>query len=158
MRQISLPQPVRKSLILVDPYSCLRRCRSWASLSGAPRGAALVDCRVAVIADEIDGAMDRRIRWQMHTRSAVALHGARATLTQDGVSLLARIIEPADATFIVESASRAPPEDPNAGVNRLCIDLPQRTSIRLTVAFSLSAPLTNTDIGRARRPLAAWGR
>jgi hypothetical protein len=129
---------------------------AYPALRAVRRGAALVDHRVAVIADEIEGAAGRSVRWQMHTRSAVALHGTRATLTQDGVSLHARIMEPADAVFIVESARQPSPENPNTGVSRLCIDLPHRRSIRLTIAFSLGASPTKSDLGRARLPLAAW--
>lgn len=101
------------------------------------RGVALIRRRVTVIADEIEVPAGRKLRRQMHTRAAIRTDGASAELKQGSATLHARIVEPAGAVFTVEPATAPPPENPNTGVVRLCIDrIASAGPARLIVAFA----------------------
>jgi Heparinase II/III-like protein len=122
------------------------------------RGFALMERRAVAVVDEIDAPAGRRIRWQMHSRAAVRANGDAAELRQGNAVLQARIIGPSGARFVIESATRPAPENPNTGVTRLCVDLTTGDApIRIMVAFALGSPPTAAELAPARRPLAAWG-
>ncbi len=121
------------------------------------RGVSLVRRRVAVIVDEIEAPAGRKLRWQMHSRAAIRIDGANAEMKQGNATLHARIAEPAGAVFTVEPATAPPPENPNTGVVRLCVDRVAGASpTRLIVAFASGAPPDDAELGPARSPLAAW--
>ncbi len=62
------------------------------------------------IRDELTGlAPGTNVRWAMVTKAGVKLAGERATLSQDGKMLQARLLSPAGATFSVIPAD--PPKD-----------------------------------------------
>lgn len=74
------------------------------------RGFRLLPARSVLIQDELGGlAADDNVRWAMVSGAEIQVNGAEATLTQDGQTLRARLIAPADAVFEVISAD--PPEN-----------------------------------------------
>ena len=106
--------------------------------------------------DEIETSKLSAIAWAMHTRAEIAINGRTATLTQGKAHLRVRILEPEDAAFTIESAARAKPEDPNDGMQKLMIHLPDRSgSTRIVVLFT---PYRNrpTDYTPSVRPLSEW--
>ncbi|SFL11749.1 heparinase II/III domain-containing protein [Falsiroseomonas stagni] len=126
----------------------------YPALVSARRGIALLDRRVMVVADEVTGSAGRRLRWQMHTRAAVALDGPAAVLRQGSAMLQARILEPAGAVFTLDSATRPPPENPNTGVQRLVVEA--MGAARIVVAFAPGEAARDDQLAPIRRPLAAW--
>jgi len=95
------------------------------------RGVALLDSRSRVLVqDEIDTAKASEIRWAMHTRAAVGIGeaGTIARLVLGGVSLEARLVEPAGARFLVEEVTVPPPQRPITGTRRLIVRLPDKTA------------------------------
>jgi len=121
------------------------------------RGVALVDNRRAVIIqDEFDFAANTAVAWGMTTDADIRLDGKTATLTQDGKTLVATILAPANAVFIVESAEQAPPQKKNEGVSRLMIRLdspagPARIAVLLAPVWPRGATKTADVI-----PLDRW--
>ncbi len=122
------------------------------------RGLALTKGRTQlVITDELVTRKPTSVRWFMHTRAAVDADGATANLTTDDASLVATIVEPADATFTVMDARPLPsspaPEEEEllSDVRKLAVELPEVTDERLTV--HLGAPGESAPTGR---PLQAW--
>ena len=104
------------------------------------RGVALTGGRRAVlIEDEVAAATPADVVWAMHTRAGIALDGARATLTQGGQTLEARILAPAGATFGAEAISIPPPQHPSPGVRKLTVRLPGVTSARLVILLTPGA-------------------
>ncbi|WP_439551233.1 heparinase II/III domain-containing protein [Falsiroseomonas sp.] len=126
----------------------------YPALGTARRGIALLDRRVMVVADEVTGSAGRRLRWQMHTRATVELAGGAAVLRQGAAVLHARILEPAGATFTLDSAARPPPENPNTGVQRLAVEA--TGAPRIVVAFAPGEPMAEDRLAAVRRPLAEW--
>jgi hypothetical protein len=145
-------QPLRAAARLVGTAESPGFARAGAAL----RGVALAGARGILVADDIDLNEGRNLRWQMHTRAAVAVAGAMATLTGRDAILHARILEPAGATFVVESAARPPPENANAGISVLCIDLAGRPGLRLRVAFAAGAPPDQMEFAPGLRPVRDW--
>ncbi len=118
------------------------------------RGAALVDDRRAVlIQDEFRLSKACEVTWGLTTDAEIRLEGGRATLEQEGKTLSARVLEPRDASFRVESAERAPPERRNAGVRRLVVRFAAEAGeVRLAVVL---APGEVGEVGELR-PLSDW--
>jgi hypothetical protein len=126
------------------------------SAAQAKRGIALLNRMHVMVQDEIETNTPSEIAWSMHTRAEITLDGGTATLTLDGTHLRAKIIEPVDATFVVESAERSKPENPNTGMRKLMVRLPERSgTTRLVVLFT---PYRDTVAGYQPtiRPLAEW--
>jgi hypothetical protein len=100
------------------------------------RGMAMLDRRMVLLQDEIEGTIGRTIAWQMHTRAKIEVSGDRATLTQAGEKLTARLLAPDTAKFNVESAAAPRPQNPNTGVSKLVVKLPASPKpLRLAVLF-----------------------
>jgi hypothetical protein len=128
------------------------------------RGIVLVDRRQVLVQDEVEAAQPVDLWWFMHTEAAVTLadEGRRAVLVQDGATLEARILSPADAAFEVRPAaplSSSPnPEGQrtNKDVRKLAIHLPQAKNVRLAVllvpAGQGAAELPTPKV----EPLSAW--
>jgi hypothetical protein len=96
--------------------------------SSVRRGFALLDRRRVVVQDRVQGlASGAVVRWGLITGADVALHGESATLTLDGKTLEARILEPAGASFSVlstnphELGGAHPDEHPNPGTRMLAV-------------------------------------
>ncbi len=108
--------------------------------SSVRRGVAMPGRRSVVIQDEIRAPEPIEVSWRVHTRASVTVAGRTATMTQEGRTLEARLLEPADASFAVESAAQEPPQNRNEGVLRLMVKLPGKvTQTRIVVQF---APMT----------------
>jgi hypothetical protein len=93
------------------------------------RGVALVGGKRLVVLDELTAAASPvKVTWNFHTAAKITLaaDGHSATLTgANGEVLKATILSPADAAFKVLSATPPPPQNQNAGINNLTIQLPQ---------------------------------
>lgn len=120
------------------------------------RGVALVNGRRSVlIEDEVAASSPTALVWGMHTRAEIAVDGARATLTQGGQTLRARILAPAGATFAAQDIAIPPPQHPSPGVRELSVRLPAVTSARLVI---LLTPGSGPEIAApAVLPLDQWG-
>jgi hypothetical protein len=156
-------QPLRAAARLVGTAESPGFARAVADLGpaypragAALRGVALAGARGILVADDIDLNEGRNLRWQMHTRAVVAVAGAMATLTGRDAILHARILEPAGASFVVESAARPPPENANAGISVLRVDLAGRPGLRLRVAFAAGAPPDQMEFAPGLRPVRDW--
>ncbi len=117
------------------------------------RGVSLIRRRQVLVQDELNLSKESEVTWQMHTRAEVDIKGRSATLRQGDASLQARILEPDGAAFEIQSASPAPPENPNTGVRKLVVRL--RTSprpMRIVVLLSPGKGATVPEL----RPLSRW--
>jgi hypothetical protein len=92
----------------------------------------------------------------MHTRASVQVDGASATLARGATTLHARILEPAGASFVVEPATMPAPENPNAGISRLCVDLAGQPGLRIRIAFATGAPPDEAELAPGLRKLRDW--
>jgi hypothetical protein len=116
------------------------------------RGVTLRDNRTRVmIQDEIETSKPVELTWTMHTVADVELHGGRALLKQGAVTLEARLLAPAGATFTVEDVDIPPPQQPASGLQRLLVRLPDVTSVQLAVLFT---PLRGTGGDGSATPAA----
>jgi hypothetical protein len=107
------------------------------SLGRARRGVALVDGRDVLVQDEIDGAGDADVVWQMFTRAAVAIDGATVVLRQNGRMLTMRVLEPSGALVRTGEAAAPVPQRQQPDVTAIRILLPaRRPSTTITVWFS----------------------
>jgi hypothetical protein len=89
--------------------------------TSARRGIELLNRRAVHVRDEINGAVGQ-VRWSMVTGAEISLSGHRATLTQEGKTLLAEILAPSDAEFeVLSNAPPTPAEKQNAGTCILAI-------------------------------------
>jgi hypothetical protein len=103
------------------------------------RGIAMVQERRAVLVqDQFEIENPCELAWGMTTDAQIGIKGKGvATLTLKGKEMIARVLSPADANFIAESAEQKPPEKTNRGVRRLIVRLPEvRGSVRLAVLLS----------------------
>lgn len=92
----------------------------------------------------------------MHTRAAIRVDGATATLSRGAATLHARILEPAGASFVVEAATRPPPENRNDGISRLCVDLAGQPGLRIRIGFAAGAPPDEAELRPGLRALREW--
>ena len=91
--------------------------------------------RTVVIRDDLaTGKPGLSVRWQMVTHAKITVNKNEATLRQDGKTLTAKILAPADAQF--EIASAQPPDD---GVNQLN---PNASMLAVNTAVSATGNLT----------------
>ena len=123
------------------------------------RGVAVVNGRQAVLVqDEFELRGTCEVAWGMTTGAEIEIaSGGKALLSHNGVELRALVLSPQHAEFCEESAHQEPPQDPNEGIRRLMIRLPDRKGkVRLAV---LLAPLWQGDMTvpiPELRPLAEW--
>ncbi len=90
----------------------------------ALRGARFFPGESVLLHDEITGlGLGQRIRWVMMTRAEIELESDRAILRQEGQTLYARILAPADAEFAVVQTEPPPNEwdAPNPGTRMLAL-------------------------------------
>ncbi|MCA9264517.1 MAG: heparinase II/III-family protein [Planctomycetales bacterium] len=88
----------------------------------------LLDRRELVIRDEIESDQPVSTTWYWHTKAEVELAHRRASLTQDGKTLVVELVEPALAQFAVSPATTESPQLPLENVNRLSIEMPRTTT------------------------------
>jgi hypothetical protein len=80
-----------------------------------------------------------------------------AVLKLDGKELVARVLSPAGAEFVVESAEQEPPQKPNTGIDRLMVRVPAAKG-NVRVAVLLSPVWTQDALPKTvkLKPLAEW--
>lgn len=122
------------------------------------RGITLIQDRSAVLVqDEFKLKAGSDVAWGMTTDAEISLKKDQAILTQDGRTLIAKILSPTNAVFVVESAEQRPPEKPNKGVKRLMIRLKeQRGDVRIAVLLSPVRGVAETSRPPGIIPLAYW--
>ncbi|GAG52729.1 unnamed protein product, partial [marine sediment metagenome] len=125
------------------------------------RGIAMVQNRRAVLVqDEFEIEKPCEVAWGMTTDAKIAVRkGGSATLSLKGKQLIARVLSPAGAGFIVESAEQKPPEKTNKGVRRLVLRLPEAKG-NVRVAILLSPLWSDGNVVKTLqvKPLAEWDK
>jgi hypothetical protein len=122
----------------------------------ALRGVRMIAGAAVLVQDELYLAQPCQALWGITTDAKVAAAGATATLTLDGRTLTARILQPQGAAFAVESAEQQPPQAANTGVSRLVIRTPaQPGPLRFAVLLSPQAPGAPVAAPKIA-PLADW--
>ncbi|MEO7454452.1 MAG: heparinase II/III family protein [Fimbriimonadales bacterium] len=120
--------------------------------SSIKRGFKLIGREDLLIQDEISGAIGD-IRWTMMTAANISLNGDRATLSQAGKTLTARILSPSNATFKVLGADpEMSGQNRNSGYRRLAIELGSARSGRIVVQLSPGGNPRPASV----QPLAEW--
>ena len=123
----------------------------------ALRGVRLVAGAAVLIQDELEIAKPCQAVWGITTDAKVVAAGPAATLTLDGRTLTARILQPQGAKFAVESAEQKPPQATNTGVSRLVIRTPaQPGPLRFAVLLTPQAPGASVSAAPKITPLADW--
>jgi len=125
------------------------------------RGVAMVHNRRAVLVqDEFEIGTPCELIWGMTTDAKITVKKKGvATLTLKGKELIARVLSPAGAEFVVESAEQKPPEKTNKGVRRLVVRLPQaKGNVRLAILLSPLWSEGNVVKTIQVKPLAEWGK
>jgi hypothetical protein len=108
------------------------------------RGLALLDGRQVLVQDEINPVAPVDLWWFMHTpaRVEVAPDGRSAKLTLGERTLMARLLEPAEARFEVlpaaplETSPKPAGQAVNQGIRKLAFHLPKAGAGRLAVLLS----------------------
>lgn len=123
----------------------------------ARRGVRMVEGRAVLVQDELDLAKPCQAVWAITTDAKITLDGHAATLTLDGRTMTARILEPKGAKFAIESAARKPPENPNTGVSRLVIRAAaQPGPMRFAVLLRPRAKGAGPAAALKLTPLSEW--
>ncbi|GAB4131067.1 heparinase II/III domain-containing protein [Thermopirellula anaerolimosa] len=118
------------------------------------RGVAVLNKKIVVVQDEIQGLEGRSIQWQAHTPAEVESHGREAVLRQEDLSIRAVILSPDDAQFAVEKADAPPPQRQQPDVRKLVVRLKKESEpLRITVAF---VPEGSAAKLPPVKPLDAW--
>ncbi|UCF43765.1 MAG: heparinase II/III family protein, partial [Planctomycetota bacterium] len=127
--------------------------------SRVTRGVAMVDDRRAVLVqDEFKLRKTCELAWGMTTDAEITIQERTvARLALRNKQLVARLLSPAGAEFIIESAEQKPPEKPNTGVRRLVVRLPQAKG-DIQVAVLLSPVWEADDFVKEAplKPLMKW--
>jgi len=127
----------------------------------AMRGVAMVENRRAVLVqDEFDVGNSCEVIWGMTTDAEIYQDKPTiAELRLNGKRLIASMISPAGAGFVIESAEQKPPEKPNTGVKRLVVRL-QRAKGAVRVAVLLSPVWEGNNFVKTveLKPLQAWSQ
>jgi len=127
----------------------------------AARGVAMLENRRAVLVqDEFEIEKPCEVAWGMTTDAKIAVRkGGSAALSLKGKELIARILSPAGAEFVVESAEQKPPEKTNKGVRRLVVRLPQaKDDVQIAVLLSPVWSDGNVVKRTQVKPLSEWGK
>jgi hypothetical protein len=126
------------------------------------RGIALTENRQSiVIEDEITNTQPSDTYWFAHTKATIKLSkdGKSATLSQNGKSYVASVLSPANARFTVMPARPLPTSsnpkenNPNKGIQKLCIHLPATKQSRIVVLFHSEKSTNKTTFSK---PLETW--
>jgi Heparinase II/III-like protein len=126
-----------------------------ASLRSWIRGVKLLNESSMLVQDEVSPSKPVDIRWNFHTFAAVHVSpdGRSASLTQNGTTLLARILMPMDATFTTEGTQPSPPQSPNPGLSNLTVLLRQQSAAQ-TISVIFSSP--ESKVSSMIIPLSSW--
>ncbi|NIP26566.1 MAG: DUF4962 domain-containing protein, partial [Phycisphaerae bacterium] len=127
----------------------------------ATRGVAILENRRAVLVqDEFEIEKPCEVAWGMTTDAKIAVRkGGSAALSLKGKELIARVLSPVGAEFVVESAEQKPPQKTNKGVTRLMVRLPEaKGNIQLVILLSPVWSDGNVVKIAEVKPLAEWGK
>jgi hypothetical protein len=119
------------------------------------RGIQLIDRRSVLVQDDVTPAIPVDIVWNFHTAAAIyiASDGRSATLVQNGATLEARILSPANVRFDIVGTQAPPPQATNNGISNLIICLPkQASSTEIAVLFTGGGNTLSPKL----MPLTAW--
>jgi hypothetical protein len=119
------------------------------------RGVALVKRRALQVSDEIVG-LNGEVRWGMVTAAKIDLQGDTAILSESGKRLRAKIIEPKDAQFEINSTK--PPtgrERSNEGTSILAVKVKRKGDVTITIL--LQPEEGQPEVTPLPGPLAGWG-
>jgi len=125
------------------------------------RGVSMVqDRRAVLVQDEFEIQRACEVAWGMTTDAKIAVRkGGTAALSLKGKELIARILSPAGAEFVVESAEQKPPQKTNKGVKRLMLRLPQaKGNVQIAVLLSPAWSDGNVVKRVQVKPLSEWGK
>ena len=117
------------------------------------RGVALLNRQDVLVQDEIHLDRPLHVTWAMHTRAQVAVNGRTATLTQNGKTLVARLLLPAKVTFEAGPAPSLQGQQANTGVTKLMIHFEMTDNTQIAVLF---APGTNEPQVPKLTPVSDW--
>ncbi|WP_375448400.1 DUF4962 domain-containing protein [uncultured Fibrella sp.] len=114
-----------------------------------------------VVQDEITADQPTDVNWFMQTPAQISFStdGRTATLTQEGETLTARIVSPANARFGAGHAEPSatsphpPKQNENKGIQRLSVHLPGFTTGTLAIEF---VPNGARSTLKTLRPLDSW--
>ena len=123
------------------------------------RGVAMVQGRRAVLVqDEFEIESPCELVWGMTTDAKIDIkEKTAARLTIEDKELIAQVLSPDGATFIVESAEQKPPQKTNRGVSRLVLRLPEaKGGVRLAVLLSPVWKNGNVVKTAELKPLENW--
>jgi hypothetical protein len=123
------------------------------------RGVTMVqDRRAVLVQDQFEIENPCELVWGMTTDAEIRIkEKGAATLTLKGKEMIAQVLSPAGAEFIVESAEQKPPEKTNRGVRRLIVRLPEaRGSVRLAILLSPVWPDGNVVRTVDVKPVEEW--
>jgi len=143
------------AFVLVDLTEAYKKCAKKSI-----RGVAMVqDRRAVLIQDEFEIEKPCEVAWGMTTDAKIIFikKNKSAVLNLEGKELAARVLSPAGAEFVVESAEQKKPEKTNKGVRRLVVRLPQaKGSVRLAILLSPFWKDGKTVETLELKPLAQW--
>ncbi len=123
------------------------------------RGVAIMQNRRAVLVqDEFELIGTCEAAWGMTTDAEIDVKdGGVAVLKLDGKKLIARVLSPVGAEFVIESAEQKPPQNLNTGIDRLMVRVPgAKGSVRLAVLLSPVWAEDALAMTVELKPLAEW--
>jgi len=122
------------------------------------RGIAMLRRQAVLVQDEVLSPNGADLWWFLHTTAEIQTKGATATLRIGNKTLIAKILAPTDAQFVVmkaeplPSAPHPPKQADNAKYRKLAIHLPKVKTARLAV---LLTPATTNELPSVA-PLDQW--
>ena len=125
--------------------------------SSVKRGLSFIDRKTVVIQDEIINAKGE-IRWGMMTNAKIKIEGNTATLTRAGKKMRMRILSPAGAKFVVESAKPGTKkEKQNKNMKMLAVRvMPQKNKLtKITIQLQPESA-GKKFIEVKTKPLSKW--
>ena len=133
-------------------------------LSSFKRGVSIVNKQTIIIQDEISAEAPVQFYWFMHTPAKIEIEksGNLATLSQNNKSLLARILEPKNATFEIMDAKPLPssPNPPaqakNTNIRKLSIHMQNISNLRVVVQFTPKVEDSTRHPEIEVLPLSSW--
>ena len=127
---------------------------AYKGLKNYLRGVALVKKSAVLVQDDLQAEQPVEALWGMVTTAEVTCDGAKATLTQKGKTLQARILSPEGARFDTVSTQPPPPQKQNTGTRKLVVRLAGPVAeVRIAV---LLWPGTGEPPAVTLRPLSEW--
>ncbi|MBI9016405.1 MAG: heparinase II/III family protein [Phycisphaerae bacterium] len=108
-----------------EPYAIVDLTSAYKNkASKVIRTLKLTDNRKAItVKDDYSLSGQSSLRWQMTTPAKITLNGKKAVLTQNGKTLVATILQPANAIFSELSTKQKLPQKNNKGTTQLAVQL-----------------------------------